>query len=112
MQGANSYLGLLRWRQRRKHSRVMKGRETVGETVGEMVGETVGESRRREGTAACGLRLSVLGESSLCPVRTETCMLRLEIGAETVSAGLKGTATVLQGQQGWASCSTVRSRVR
>lgn len=33
-------------------------------------------------------RLSIWRQSSLAPVRTETCMQRLEIGAGTVGAGL------------------------
>lgn len=45
----------------------MKGKEQ-----GEGGKEGVGGSKHRESTAVCGLRLSVLGESSLSPVRTET----------------------------------------
>lgn len=67
MQGANSYLGLFRWRQRRKHNRVIEGQRAERGWEGS-------GGREREGTAACGLGLSVLGESSLSPVRTETYM--------------------------------------
>lgn len=69
----------------------------------------MGESRPREGTAACGLRLSVMG--ALSPVRTVTCVQRPEIEAGTVRVGSKGTVpAILQEQQDQDSCSTVGNR--